>query len=83
MFPEELENQTEKCFTLNTQDVLPTDWPIHMHCFSDNPSVGSMWRYDWPNMMFGVTPSKFVNLSNYRIFVSRGPNPVNVAYSAP
>ncbi len=35
---------------------LPTDWPIHMHCFADELPTYLRWKANWPNMMFGFTP---------------------------
>lgn len=39
---------------------LPSSWPIHMHCYSDNWELCQQWQEEWPAMKFGFTVHHFV-----------------------
>ena len=41
------------------KSMVPKDWPIHMHCFTDSWKICQSWTKDWPNMKFGFVSDNF------------------------
>lgn len=36
-------------------DVVPKEWSIHIHCFTDTPELGQKLLDHFPNVYFGLT----------------------------
>ena len=41
------------------ESMVPKDWPIHMHAFTNSWKICQSWANYWPNMKFGFVADNF------------------------
>ena len=52
-------NSTKAARSIMLDMEIPSDWPIHMHCFTDSWQECQKWCQDWTKMKFGLTSDHF------------------------
>lgn len=53
------QNSLRAAKTILEMAGLPQNWPIHMHCFTDDWEVCQEWSQEWTQMKFGFTLNSF------------------------
>lgn len=48
----------EEAFTAMSRTGLESDWPLHMHCFTESYKIYERWLEQYPKMKFGVVLNK-------------------------